>query len=57
MPGSVDQLSGQVKSLSEHVHREFETYLKCGRLKQGVLRLRCDKCQFERPQPLVARSA
>jgi ribosomal protein S27E len=36
------------KSLPDHVHREFEAYLKCGRLEHGFLRVRCDKCHFER---------
>jgi len=44
----VDQLAQQGKSLPDHVHREFEAYLKCGRLEHGFLRVRCDKCHFER---------
>jgi hypothetical protein len=44
----VDQLAQQGKSLPEHVHREFDAYLKCGRLEHGFLRVRCDKCHFER---------
>ena len=44
----VDQLAQQGKSLPDHVHREFEAYLKCGRLEHGFLRFRCDKCHFER---------
>jgi ribosomal protein S27E len=47
-PALVDQLAQQGKSLPEHVHREFEAYLKCGRLEHGFLRVRCDKCHFER---------
>jgi hypothetical protein len=31
----VDQLGLQGKSLPDHVHREFEAYLKCGRLEHG----------------------
>ena len=44
----VDQLAQQGKSLPYRVHREFEAYLKCGRLEHGFLRVRCDKCHFER---------
>jgi hypothetical protein len=47
-PALVDQLAQQGKALPEHVHREFEAYLKCGRLEHGFLRVRCDKCHFER---------
>jgi ribosomal protein S27E len=47
-PALVDQLDQQGKSLPDHVHREFEAYLKCGRLAHGFLRVRCDKCHFER---------
>jgi ribosomal protein S27E len=47
-PALVEQLEFQGKSLPAHVHREFEAYLKCGRLKHGFLRVRCDKCHFER---------
>jgi ribosomal protein S27E len=47
-PALVDQLAQQGKSLPDHVHREFESYLKCGRLEHGFLRVRCDNCHFER---------
>ena len=47
-PALVDRLAQQGKSLPDHVHREFEAYLKCGRLEHGFLRVRCDKCHFER---------
>ena len=47
-PALVDQLAQQGKALPYHVHREFEGYLKCGRLEHGFLRVRCDKCHFER---------
>lgn len=33
---------------ADHVYREFEAYLKCGRLEHGFLRVRCDTCHFER---------
>ena len=37
-PALVDQLAQQGKSLPDHVHREFEAYLKCGRLEHGFIR-------------------
>ena len=30
-----------------YVEQEFEDYLKCGRLEQGFLRVRCDTCHAE----------
>ena len=47
-PALVEQLEFQGKTLPTHVHREFEVYLECGRLEHGFLRVRCDKCHFER---------
>jgi ribosomal protein S27E len=47
-PALVEQLEAQGRSLPTHVHREFEAYLKCGRLEHGFLRVRCEKCHFER---------
>lgn len=47
-PALIEQLDSQDKSLPTHVHREFEAYLKCGRLEHGFLRVRCDTCHFER---------
>jgi hypothetical protein len=47
-PSLVDHLARQGKSLPDHVYREFEAYLMCGRLEHGFLRVRCDKCHFER---------
>ena len=47
-PSLVDLMTIQGKPLPRYVRREFEEYLKCGRLKHGFLRLRCDTCQAER---------
>ena len=47
-PALLEQLGHQGKCLPKHVRREFEDYLKCGRLKHGFLRVRCDKCHLER---------
>ena len=52
-PALVEQLECQGKNLPAHVHREFEAYLKCGRLEHGFLRLRCATCRLE---SLVAMS-
>jgi len=38
---------GQGRSLPDYVQREFEDYLKCGRLEHGFLRVRCDTCRAE----------
>jgi hypothetical protein len=32
------------RPLPEFVQQEFEAYLKCGRLEEGFLRVRCDDC-------------
>jgi ribosomal protein S27E len=36
------------KSLPSFVKREFEDYLRCGRLEYGFLRVRCDDCFDEK---------
>ncbi len=33
---------------SRHVQEEFEAYLKCGRLEEGFLRVRCERCRAEK---------
>lgn len=35
------------RALPRHVQREFEDYLRCGRLEHGFLRVRCDSCHAE----------
>ena len=47
-PALIEQLEQQGKCLPHHVRREFDEYLKCGRLEHGFLRVRCDTCHFER---------
>jgi hypothetical protein len=47
-PALVEQLGQQGKCLPAHVCKEFDGYLKCGRLEHGFLRVRCDTCHFER---------
>lgn len=37
----------QGHSLPDYVRREFDDYLKCGRLEHGFLRVRCEFCHAE----------
>ena len=46
-PALKAQLAAQGTELPEYVQREFEDYLKCGRLEHGFLRVRCDTCHAE----------
>ncbi len=48
------QLAEEGRMLPGYVQREFEDYLKCGRLEHGFLRVRCENCHEER---LVAFSS
>jgi hypothetical protein len=36
------------RSLPDYVEAEFDAYLKCGRLEEGLLRLRCAQCHAEK---------
>ena len=36
------------RSLPAHVYREFESFLQCGALANGFLRLKCDSCAHEK---------
>lgn len=47
-PAFLEQLAAQERSLPYYVHREFEGYLKCGRLEYGFLRVRYEDCRSER---------
>jgi len=42
------QLAEDGRVLPDYVQREFEDYLKCGRLEHGFLRVRCETCHEER---------
>lgn len=44
----LEQLSHQGKSLPKHVEKEFEEFLKCGRLEHGFLRVLCGDCKHEK---------
>ena len=43
-----DLLAQQDRPLPAYAAREFDDFLKCGRLEHGFLRVRCSKCHFER---------
>lgn len=47
-PAFVDQMAAQGATLPKYVQREFDDYLKCGRLQYGFLRVRCTDCHHER---------
>ena len=47
-PALVTHLAEQGKQLPAYVEKEFDAYLKCGRLEHGFLRVRCESCHFER---------
>jgi len=40
--------AAQGRALPAYVQREFEDFLKCGRLEHGFLRVRCERCHDEK---------
>lgn len=46
-PTFAAHLAEQGRELPGYVQREFEDYLKCGRLEHGFLRVRCENCHAE----------
>jgi len=40
-------MAEQGRELPGYVQREFEEFLKCGRLEHGFLRVRCESCYTE----------
>lgn len=36
------------RPLPDYIEQEFDAYLKCGRLEEGFLRLRCNDCHAEK---------
>ena len=42
------ELAGQGRYLPAYVTKEFDEYLKCGRLEHGFLRVRCESCHDEK---------
>lgn len=47
-PAFRQQLAEEGRVLPGYIQREFEDYLKCGRLEHGFLRARCESCHEER---------
>ncbi|MBA3563377.1 MAG: transposase zinc-binding domain-containing protein [Gammaproteobacteria bacterium] len=43
-PAFRDQRAADQRPLPRYVEQEFEAYLKCGRLEEGFLRVRCESC-------------
>ncbi len=41
-------MAEQGRALPGYVQREFEDYLRCGRLEHGFLRVRCERCHDEK---------
>ena len=41
-PGFREARAAEGKPLPRYVEEEFEAYLKCGRLEEGFLRVRCE---------------
>jgi hypothetical protein len=46
-PAFVAHMAEQERPLPAYVQREFEDYLRCGRLEHGFLWVRCDTCHAE----------
>ena len=46
-PAFAAHLEEQGRELPGYVQREFEDYLRCGRLEHGFLRVRCESCHAE----------
>ena len=44
----VAQMACEGRPLPYYVQREFDEFLRCGRLEHGFLRVRCDDCHAER---------
>jgi hypothetical protein len=44
------ELASHGKTLPAYVTKEFDAYLKCGRLEYGFLRVRCEACHDEKLQ-------
>ena len=47
-PEFLAYIESQGKILPTHIKKEFDAYLKCGRLEYGFLRVRCEECHHER---------
>ena len=47
LPIFQSHLSNADISLPAFVHNEFRSYLRCGLLEHGFLRVKCSRCRFE----------
>lgn len=47
-PAFLKHQAAEGRSLPEYVQQEFTDFLKCGRLEQGFIRVRCESCHHER---------
>ena len=47
-PAFKASLEEQGQNLPSYVQREFDDFLRCGRLEYGFLRVRCEDCHHER---------
>ena len=47
-PAFIAQLAEQGRTLPGYVRREFEDFLRCGRLECGFLRVQCERCRDEK---------
>ena len=50
------ELASHGRYLPAYVTKEFDEYLKCGRLEHGFLRVRCESCHDEKLVALVCNS-
>ena len=55
-PALKAHLAAQGTALPGYVEREFDEYLKCGRLEHSFLRVRCKTCHVEHLVALVCNS-
>jgi ribosomal protein S27E len=47
-PAFLEHQAAEGRTLPDYVQQEFTDFLKCGRLEQGFLRVRCESCEHER---------
>jgi len=47
-PAFLANLETEGRALPDYVQQELTDYLKCGRLEQGFLRVRCESCHHEK---------
>jgi hypothetical protein len=45
---TTERMACEGRALPDYVRREFDEFLRCGRLEHGFLRVRCEGCYAER---------